>query len=84
MLIKNFIELFKKRYNVEIDNINYEEINLTSSILDGDEDYNKTIEELYFDKTGKKIDKKLKYIELKINGSLGDADILTPRIKYFL
>jgi ubiquitin-activating enzyme E1 len=84
MLIKNFIDIFKKRYNVEIDNINYEEINLTSPILDGDEDYNKTIEELYIEKTGKKIDKKLKYIELKINGSLGDADILTPRIKYFL
>lgn len=84
MLIKNFIEIFKKRYNVEIDNINYEDINLTSPILDGDEDYNKTIEELYIDKTGNKIDKKLKYIELKINGSLGDAEILTPRIKYFL
>ena len=84
MSVKNFIEIFKKRYNVEIDNINYEEINLSSPILDGDEDYNKTIEELFIDKTGKKVDEKLKYIELKINGSLGDADILTPRIKYFL
>ena len=84
MSVKNFIDIFKTRYNVEIDNINYEEINLSSPILDGDEDYNKTIEELFIDKTGKKVDEKLKYIELKINGSLGDADILTPRIKYFL
>ena len=84
MLVKNFIDIFKKRYDVEIDNINYEEINLASPILDGDEDYNKIIEELFINKTGKKIDEKLKYIELKINGSLGDADILAPRIKYFL
>ena len=40
MLIKDFVDIFKRKYNVEIDNINYEDINLVSPLLDGEEDYN--------------------------------------------
>ena len=39
MLIKDFVDIFKRKYNVEIDNINYKDINLVSLLLDG-EDYN--------------------------------------------
>ena len=71
MLVKNLIYIFQK---IQIDNINYENINLSSPILDGDEDYNKTNEELFIEKTRRKIDEKIKYIKLKINGNLGDTE----------
>ena len=84
MKVNSIIDYFDKEYNVEIDNINYYNINLASPFLDGNIDFNKTIEELIEEKTGKHIDSKTKYIELNINGSIGDAEILTPKIRYCL
>ena len=84
MKVNTILDIFKKNYNVDIDNINYYNINLVSLLLDGDIDLQKTIEDLFEEKTGKHIDKRLKYIELNINGSIGDAEILTPKIRYCL
>ena len=36
MLIKDFIDIYKRKYNVEIDNINYDVINIASPLLDGE------------------------------------------------
>ena len=84
MKIKSFVDYFKEKYNVDIDNINYEDINLASPFLDGDKDFDKTIEELFIEMTKKKLDSHIKYIELSINGSLVNAEIIAPRIKYCL
>jgi hypothetical protein len=45
MTIKYLVDYSKNKYNVDIDHINYENIILSSS-MDGDDDFNKTIEEL--------------------------------------
>ena len=52
MKVNTILEYFKKKYNVEIDNINYYNINLVSPLLDGDIDLQKTIEDLFNEKTG--------------------------------
>lgn len=68
MTIKYLVNYSKNKYNVDIDHINYENIILSSS-MDGDDDFNKTIEELIKKTTFELIDC-IKYVEIKINGSI--------------
>ena len=81
--VKNIVDIFKNKYNVEIEFINYKS-NILASPIDGDEDYNKTIEELIKEIDGENINKKNKYIKLEVSGSKGEADIITPTIRYIL
>ena len=92
MTIKSLVELFKNKYNVDIEYINYNNsINLASPI-DGDEDFNKTIEQLIKEKAKIFINENMKYIKIELSGSIkleknGDvieAGILTPTIRYIL
>jgi ubiquitin-activating enzyme E1 len=80
--VKNIVDTFKKKYDVEIEFINYKS-NVLASPIDGDEDYEKTIEELVKEINGENLMKK-KYIKLEISGSKGEADIITPTIRYIL
>ena len=80
--VKNIIDIFKKKYDVEIEFINYKN-NVLASPIDGDEDYEKTIEELVKEINGENLMKK-KYIKLEIFGSKCEADIITPTIRYIL
>ena len=80
--VKNIVDIFKKKYDVEIEFINYKN-NVLASPIDGDEDYEKTIEELVKEINGENLMKK-KYIKLEIFGSKGEADIITPTIRYIL
>ena len=81
--VKNIVEYFNEKFEVEIDNINYKNFTLASPI-DGEEDYDRTIEELIEEIAGEIINEKTKYIKLEISGSKGDADISTPTIRYIL
>ena len=81
--VKNIVDIFKNKYNVEIEFINYKS-NILASPIDGDEDYNKTVEELIKEIEGENINKKNKYIKLEVSGSKGEADIITPTIRYIL
>ena len=74
--VKNIIDDFKDKYNVEIDYINYKDYTLASPI-DGDEDFDKTIEEL-LKKNKISLMEKSKYIKLEISGNLDDIEISTP------
>ena len=69
MTIKYLVDYSKNKYNVDIDHINYENIILASSI-DGDDDFNKKIEELIKEKTTFELIDCIKYVEIKINGSI--------------
>lgn len=80
--VKNIVDSFKNKYDVEIEFINYKS-NVLASPIDGDEDYEKTIEELIKEINGENLMKK-KYIKLEISGSKGEADIITPTIRYIL
>ena len=80
--IKNLIDDFKKKYDVDIEFINYNNDILASPEY-GEEDNDKTIEELIKEKFKKDLQKS-KFIKLEITGSLGDADINTPTIRYIL
>ena len=80
--IKNIVDDFKDKYNVEIDFINYKDYTLASPI-DGDEDYFKTIEEL-IKENNITLPEKTKYIKLEISGNLNDVEISTPTIRYIL
>ena len=80
--VKNIVDTFKNKYDVEIEFINYKS-NVLASPIDGDEDYEKTIEELIKEINGENLMKK-KYIKLEISGSKGEADIITPTIRYIL
>ena len=82
MTVKNIIDFFKK-YDVDIDFINYSNL-LLDSPFESDENFNKSIEELITEKTGKKIDDKMKYIKLDLSGSIKDSEIITPNIRYIL
>ena len=84
--VKNIIEYFKNEYNVEIDNINFNDITIASPILDGEEDLDKSIEELIKENTDFHINKKTKYIQLEITGSNvdGEFNISVPTIRYNL
>lgn len=80
--VRNIVDEFKDKYNVDIDYINYNDYTLASPI-DGDEDeFDRTIEELL--KENVKLNEKTKYIKLEITGSLDDVEISTPTIRYIL
>ena len=80
--VKNIVDTFKEKYDVEIEFINYKS-NILASPIDGDEDYEKTIEELIKEIEGENLTKK-RYIKLEIAGSKGEADIITPTIRYII
>ena len=80
--IKNIIDDFKEKYEVDIDYINYKDKTLASPI-DEEDDFDKTIEELIKEKSGENL-KNNKYIKIEISGSKGDAEISTPSIRYIL
>ena len=81
--IRNLLEDFKMKYNVDIDYINYEN-QILASPSESDENMEETIEKLIQDKFGKSINDKLKYLKIDITGSIGDCEILTPTIRYIL
>ncbi len=84
--VNNIISYFRSNYNVDIENINFGEKTIASPLLDGDEDLEKSIEELIKENTNFKINKKTKYIQLEITGSdlNGEYDISVPTIRYIL
>ena len=79
--VKNFVDYFKDKYNVDIDYINYNDYTLASPI-DGDEDFDKTIESLIKENVALK--ESTKYIKLEISGSLDNVEVSTPTIRYIL
>ena len=83
--VKNIVDYFKTRYNVDIDYINYKDKTIASPSED-DEDLEKSIEELIKENTNFHINEKTKYIQLEITGCIGkdDFDISTPTIRYIL
>ena len=83
MTVKTLVYYFKNKYDVDIDFINYFDYVLASP-LEGEENFNKTIEELIVEKTGKNINNKTKYIKLDLNGSINNCEILTPTIRYII
>ena len=80
--VKNITDDFKDKYNIEIDYINFKDYTLASPI-DGDEDFDKTIEEL-LKKNKISLMENSKYIKLEISGNLDDIEISTPTIRYIL
>ena len=76
----------KYKYDADIDYINCGELLLTSPLdEDGELDFDKTIENLYIEKTkNRKIDSNMKYLKLNISASKGNDEIKTPFIKYLL
>ena len=83
LTIKSLVNEFKDKYNVDIDFINYND-KILASPMNKDTNFNETIEKLIEEKTGKKINKEIKYIKLDLNSSIGDVEILTPTIRYIL
>ena len=85
---KNILDYFKNKYNVEIENINFNETNLVSTILDDEESLEKSIEELMEENeetTKFHINDKTKYVQLEISGSDNNkCAISTPTIRYIL
>ena len=81
--IKNIVDDFKNKYNVDIDFIIYNN-KILASPMEDNENMNEAIEKLIQDKTGKKINNRSKYLRLDLNGSIGDCEILTPTIRYIL
>jgi ubiquitin-activating enzyme E1 len=89
--IKNIVEDFKNKYNVDIDYINYKNDILFSNFKDDDEeeeeedeDLDKSVEDLIREKTKFNLNEKSKYVELEITGSIGNDEISTPTIRYIL
>ena len=84
--IKNIIDYFQDKYNVDIDNINFGNKTIASPLLDGDEDLEKSIEELVKKNTNFNINERTKYIQLEITGSDMDGkfDVSMPTIRYIL
>ena len=83
---KKIIEYFKKNYNVNIENINFGETTLSSTILDEEEDLEKSIETLMRENTKFVINEKTKYIQLEITGTYDDGEynISMPTLRYVL
>ena len=81
--IKNFIDIFLKNYGITIDFINYDD-KVLASPFEGEDDFDKTIEELIKEKYKKNLNNKTKYIKLIINGSFEDENIISPTIRYIL
>ena len=86
LTVKDIIDDFKYKYDADIDYINCGELLLTSPLdEDGELDFDKTIENLYIEKTkNRKIDSNMKYLKLNISASKGNDEIKTPFIKYLL
>ena len=90
----DILKYFKDKYNVKIENINFNETTLISTAFNEDEDddsddsknLEKSIEELIEEKTNFHINNKTKYVQLEVNGcDVNDEfDISTPTIRYFL
>jgi ubiquitin-activating enzyme E1 len=80
--VKNIVDDFKEKYNVDIYYINYN-CKLLSSPSDPDDDCDKTIESL-LKENNEKYNEKQKYIELEIFGLLDGIKISTPKIRYNL
>ena len=86
---KDILNYFKDKYNVKIENINFNKTTLISTEDDdSDESKNleKSIEELIEEKTNFHINNKTKYIQLEVSGcDINDEfDISTPAIRYYL
>ena len=79
--VKKIVDYFKNEYDVEIEHINYKNFTLASPI-EGEDDYEKTIEELIKEVAGEILNEKNKYIKLGVSGSKGESDISTPTIRY--
>ena len=80
--VKNIVDDFKDKYNVDIDYINYNDYTLASPI-DGNDDFDRTIESL-LKENNIKLNEYTKYIKLEVTGSLDDVEITTPTIRYIL
>jgi tRNA A37 threonylcarbamoyladenosine dehydratase len=55
-----------------------------ASPFEGEDDFDKTIEDLIKEKFKKNLNERTKYIKLGINGSFEDEDIISPSIRYIL
>jgi len=75
--IKELVKYFKKKYNVDIDSINYCK-KIIAFPMEGNENMDNIIEKLIEEKTVKKINNRVKYIKLDLNGSFNDNDNNTP------
>jgi ubiquitin-activating enzyme E1 len=81
---KQIIDLFKNEYNVEIDYINSNEECIIDLIEDeNEENFDKTIDELYKEKFKDNIEMR-KYLKLTVLGTQNNVNIKLPRIKYIL
>ena len=82
--VKEFVDYFKTKYNIEIEFINYNEKVLSEPLLleENDEEYEKTIEEIYFNLISFPKSRNIKYIKLEIVGRYNNDFVLTPSIKY--
>jgi ubiquitin-activating enzyme E1 len=81
--VKDFIDFFKNKYSIVVEYINNND-HILASPIDGDEDYNKSIEQLIEEEYNKPLNKNMKYIKLEITGSIDDVNVNTPIIKYTL
>ena len=83
---KKIIKYFKDNYNVNIENINFGDTTIFSTILDEDEDLEKSIETLMRENTKFVIDERTKYIQLEITGTYDDGEytISMPTLRYVL
>ena len=75
--IKELVKYFKKKYNVDIDSINYCK-KIIAFPMEGNENMDNIIEKLIEEKTVKKINNRVKYIKLDLIGSFNDNDNNTP------
>ena len=82
--VKEFIQFIENKYNFNVNYINSDNLCLVDVLLmeDNDEDYEKKIEELYFEK--KNIKYKVKYIKFNVSGTQNNCYIKMPPIKYIL
>lgn len=80
--VRNFVDDFKDKYNVNIDYINYNELTLASPIDEDEDELDKTIEELF--KENIKLYENTKYIRLEISGNYEGVEVCIPTIKYIL
>ena len=84
LIAKDFIDIFKKEYNIDIDYINANNECLLDMIEnENNEDINKTIEELFLNCFKiKSIDKN--YLKLIVLGTKNNTNVKIPIIKYIL
>ena len=82
---KQFIDEFKKNYNINIDFINSNSNCICEIFMmeDDDEDYKKLIEDLYNESHKNKLSSTRRYLPISISGTINDKLINIPIIKYF-